>query len=231
MNRYWFKLALVSLFAPFFLASASYLPNQQEQPTAAELKYSRVHSLGSGYTFDPRDGWQTVNISDLSYKYSPRRVHKVTKTSAPKTWYKNLADPVKTTIKNVFKGLEGIGKAEDVTITWYTGHDLLNPSCWKESVWAPTDNSFACALTLEGWTPKPECFQFLELCHGTERCVFVRVVDTCAGCAKGSKHVDLTKRAFSELADLAQGVLTVKMRRATEPLEWAETLWGPKMKN
>ncbi len=52
------------------------------------------------------------------------------------------------------------------------------------------------------------------------RCVFVRVVDTCAGCAKGSKHVDLTKNAFRQLADLDIGTLTVQMRVAKEPEEW-----------
>jgi hypothetical protein len=53
-----------------------------------------------------------------------------------------------------------------------------------------------------------------------KKCVFVRVVDSCAGCPKGSKHVDLTKRAFTQLADLSEGEVTVAMRLATEPLEW-----------
>jgi len=46
------------------------------------------------------------------------------------------------------------------------------------------------------------------------------VIDTCAGCAQGSRHVDLTKAAFKALADLEIGVTTVKMRRATHPKEW-----------
>lgn len=98
------------------------------------------------------------------------------------------------------------------------------------------DKSFACALTLAGWTTKPKCFSFLErtpvsglaqplltsvaVCNGHKKCIFVRVVDTCAGCKEGSKHVDLTKAAFSELADLDTGILTVKMRPATEPKVW-----------
>ncbi|KAG8912035.1 hypothetical protein FRC01_005335 [Tulasnella sp. 417] len=124
--------------------------------------------------------------------------------------------------------LKGTGKAEDVIITWYTGQDLKNPSCWPQSKWAPTDESFACALTLEGWDSKPDCFKFLELCNGPSKCIFVRVVDTCAGCKKGSKHVDLTKAAFSQLADLDTGKLTVQMRLATTPLDWFEDLWGPR---
>lgn len=56
------------------------------------------------------------------------------------------------------------------------------------------------------------------MCHpDTKKCVFVRVVDTCAGCARGSKHVDMTKGAFSQLASLDEGMLMVHARRATDP--------------
>ena len=47
----------------------------------------------------------------------------------------------------------------------------------------------------------------------------MRVVDSCAGCAKDSKHVDLTQAAFKELADLDEGLLTVQMRQATDPAD------------
>ena len=58
------------------------------------------------------------------------------------------------------------------------------------------------------------------VCNGPQKCVFVRVVDSCAGCTAGTKHVDLTKAAFSEIADLDKGMLTVEMRPATMPLQW-----------
>ncbi|KAH9999347.1 hypothetical protein BJV77DRAFT_939845, partial [Russula vinacea] len=187
-----------------------------------EPKYTRVHSLGRGYTFDPRDGWQTVNVSNLSYKYNPRspEIRSAGKIISQHTSHNSLANKVKDTVKDVFKNSMGKGKPVPVTITWYTGKDLLNPSCWETPVWAPTDNSFVCALTQEGWMSKPKCFQFLELCNGPEKCVFVRVVDSCAGCAKGTSHVDLTKAAFSRLANLDAGVLQVEMRPATEPSNW-----------
>lgn len=66
------------------------------------------------------------------------------------------------------------------------------------------------------------------MCNGPKKCVFVRVVDSCAGCAPGSKHVDLTKAAFSQLADLNEGVLNVQMRLSSGPDTWYEDLWGPK---
>ena len=65
------------------------------------------------------------------------------------------------------------------------------------------------------------------MCNTPKKCIFVRVVDSCAGCATGSKHVDLTKAAFAQLADLNEGILTVQMRMATEPKMWYEDLWGP----
>lgn len=58
------------------------------------------------------------------------------------------------------------------------------------------------------------------VCNGPDKCVFVRVVDSCAGCAVGSSHVDLTKAAFGCLADLDAGILQVQMRPATEPSHW-----------
>ena len=39
---------------------------------ALERRYSTPHSLGDNYVFDPRDGWQTVNTTNLLYKYAPR---------------------------------------------------------------------------------------------------------------------------------------------------------------
>ncbi|KAI0693787.1 hypothetical protein BC835DRAFT_1352026 [Cytidiella melzeri] len=264
-------LVLVSLLvlAPS-LATAADLRSQHQM---LEARYAHAHSLGDHYQFDPRDGWQTVNVSNLAYKYrrdnpfelegaqaakepeelakraptkskahAKPKIHSTSKSksktktkstnnakasSKPNT--KGVTNSV-SSLSKIIDSIKGVGSSEPVTITWYTGHDLLNPSCWSDSVWAPTDNSFAAALTLEGWTTKPKCFKFLELCSTSSKCVFVRVVDSCAGCAKGSKHVDLTQAAFKELADLDQGLLTVKMRQATDPADgWLENLWGPKV--
>ncbi|KAH9846941.1 hypothetical protein C2E23DRAFT_850591 [Lenzites betulinus] len=242
---------------------------------ALERRYTTPHSLGDNYVFDPRDGWQTVNTTNMDYKYSsladsdsdldddpedsdesdgsvlvPRAKkatgnHKANKKSVKKavkkTPAKAVAKPTSKKISSaagvlsgglskVIQTIKGVGKPEPVIITWYTGHDLLNPSCWSNTDWHPTDGSFAAALTLVGWESKPQCFKFMELCHTPKSCIFVRVVDSCAGCAKGSKHVDLTKAAFTSIAPLDQGLLTVQMRQATDPEGgWLEDLWGPKV--
>ncbi|KAI0082588.1 hypothetical protein K474DRAFT_1655392 [Panus rudis PR-1116 ss-1] len=231
-------------------------------------RYSRAHSLGDDYQFDPRDGWQSVNVTDLQYKYSRRDEHdpvtgddaledpfyspdtdsleRRAKKGHPKAKGKAKAADLKnlkqlktaqskakvaggftSKFSKIIDSIKGVGKSEVVKITWYTGHDLENPSCWSNPTWAPTDESFACALTLEGWTTRPKCFKFIELCNTPKKCVHVRVVDSCAGCAPGSKHVDLTQAAFKELADLGEGLLNVQMRQATDPEGWLEELWGP----
>jgi hypothetical protein len=137
MSRYSWVLGVV-IFASLYLAFASHLPSHQKHPTSTELKYTRAHSLGSGYTFDPRDGWQTVNVSNLSYKYSPRspNLRRTTKTSTQYASHGTdaVTHKVKTAIphaskatskgvtnimKNIFNSIKGIGKsAEMVTITW-----------------------------------------------------------------------------------------------------------------
>ncbi|KAF5369995.1 hypothetical protein D9758_001146 [Tetrapyrgos nigripes] len=207
--------------------------------------YAKPHSLGSSYSFDARDGWMAVNAT--TFQNSQRRDAQSysNSTLATRASKKDLKNPKKAftkgkDIKAMIKasataavdwikvGLKAIGVTEEVKITWYTGSDLLNPSCWDEQSWAPTDDSFICALTLDGWVNKPACFKFLEVCNGPHICIFVRVVDTCAGCESGSKHVDLTKGAFSRLANLDDGVLMVNMRLASDPDIWIPEFWGPR---
>jgi len=123
MSRYSWVI-LVVIFASLYLSFASYLPSDQKHPTDTELQYMRPHSLGHGYTFDPRDGWQTVNVSNLSYKYtSPRspNIRSATKIIPQRTSHKNnnLVNKADLKgIKNVIKNLVGKGKAMPVTITW-----------------------------------------------------------------------------------------------------------------
>ncbi|EDR12818.1 expansin family protein [Laccaria bicolor S238N-H82] len=211
-----------AIFLAVFFLTLRVLAKQSTPVRAiSESKYTTAHSLGDSYKFDPRDGWQTVNVTNLQYKY-PRDASvskpKSSKAIAPSNGLSVAVDSV----KNVLKGLKLIGEPKPVTVTWYTGQDLQNPSCWANGKWAPTDDSFACALTMQGWTGRPKCFEFLELCNSPTKCVYVRVVDTCAGCQAGSKHVDLTQAAFKQLATLDEGLLkNVQLRTAaSEPDDW-----------
>ncbi|KAI0036041.1 hypothetical protein K488DRAFT_42087, partial [Vararia minispora EC-137] len=216
-------LLVLSLSIPLTRAAVPALTWDHAPPSLTELRYSRAHSLGENYAFNARDGWMNVSTSDLSYKYAYEPGVSASRGIGgreSRSVVKRAADAISNALKAIFKGLKGLGKPQDVVITWYTGHDLQNPSCWANTNWAPTDDSFVCALTMEGWKEKPECFKFLELCNGPKKCVYVRVVDTCAGCAQGSKHVDLTRAAFGQLANFDKGTLNVQMRPATEPDSW-----------
>ncbi|KDR83851.1 hypothetical protein GALMADRAFT_236271 [Galerina marginata CBS 339.88] len=233
-----FKAGFFAFIAMFFpiLVSAHHATSAR---AIAESKYSTAHSLGDNYDFDPRDGWQSVNATNLEYKYRRQLGRDISdndmegvsnhRRSSQSKGKPGIGGTISGVLGSVIQGLKGIGKSEPVTITWYTGQDLKNPSCWADGNWAPTDQSFACALTMEGWTTRPKCFKFLEVCQSPKKCVFVRVVDTCAGCAPGSKHIDLTRAAFGQLADYDVGVLKVQFRPATDPHGWHEALWGPKV--
>ncbi|KAG6837546.1 hypothetical protein H0H93_007727 [Arthromyces matolae] len=220
---YRFTLSLAALFS-FILIPAF---------AAATARNKQSHSLGNNYKFDPRDGWQRMEATDLAYKYHGNSTSTHNHAHAQKrndlSNHLGLGDKIKDTISKVWKGMKAFGPTDSVIITWYTGHDLKNPSCWAQGDWAPTDKSFACATTLYGWYDRPKCFDFLELCNGPNKCVFVRVVDTCAGCKEGSHHIDLTRAAFEGLATLDQGkLMNIHCRKATPPETWHEDLWGPK---
>ncbi|KAK9900506.1 hypothetical protein P389DRAFT_207992 [Cystobasidium minutum MCA 4210] len=130
-------------------------------------------------------------------------------------------------------------------ITWYTGNDLLDPSCITEGKWSPTDESMIAAVTLN-WPNKPPCGSFLELRktkkdppspsptpsaatsgNGKQQSppppprvdsIIVRVMDSCAGCKAGVPHVDLTKAGFRALYALDVGYVTdIEVKLLSKP--------------
>lgn len=101
-----------------------------------ESKYSTAHSLGGGYIFDPRDGWQSINVTNLQYKYrrQPKldfddsqaddysaiesRSKKPKKTPQKAHNKTSLGSAITGVVNGVLKGLKGVGKPEPVIITW-----------------------------------------------------------------------------------------------------------------
>lgn len=173
------------------------------------------HSLPESYQFNSRDGWESVIVTNLRYKYrrshtpgmssatapgsnSSSALRRPSSTNTEHSSTKSVFRSVKESLAELTKHIVATSKAEAVTITWfdtfvcqrsclisgtfrYTGHDLLNPSCWTETNWAPTvlytsaspdsvahsqvhvkDKSYVAALTLDGWSEKPKCFKFIE---------------------------------------------------------------------
>lgn len=96
-----------------------------------------------------------------------------------------------------------------VLITWYNGPDLLNPSCFPDSAnWAPSDHSMVAATTIK-WAGKPPCGSFVKVHHHSDpdKHIVVRIVDSCAGCATNTAHLDLTTGAFQKLYDQDVGMV------------------------
>lgn len=119
-------------------------------------------------------------------------------------------------------------RGDNLKITWYGAHDLLNPACGDEK-WNPTDASHIGAVH-KNWNKGPQCGDFVRICNPkVHRCVKVRVVDECAGCS--SNHIDLTKSAFKKLAttgSLDEGITTgLKMYTCSKPNPWDLSLFGP----
>ncbi len=56
------------------------------QAINARRYYTRAHSLRDDYTFDDKEGWQTINATSLNYKYETREPDKrsVATTAAAK---------------------------------------------------------------------------------------------------------------------------------------------------
>jgi hypothetical protein len=115
----------------------------------SEMTYARAHSLGISYEFRERDGWEPINIStslsrrSLSVASPSNSSLSLPEAGSPslplkRTKKPSLADTLVHTINSAWNGLRGSGHSEKVKITWYTGQDLENPSCWAEPTWAPT---------------------------------------------------------------------------------------------
>lgn len=117
-----FNLAfLITFFGPLVLGSH---PGGPSLPRAiTESRYITAHSLGDGYVFDPRDGWQSANVTNLQYKYGRSLgIEEVAGSAAlKKKKTSTLGDTISMvagSLKTALQGLRGLGKPEDAVITW-----------------------------------------------------------------------------------------------------------------
>lgn len=142
------QLALIA----FSLFSVSQAARFGTPEVLSEMTYARAHSLGTNYEFQESDGWEPTAIS-ISPSRRPLSSADPANSSLPlleagspslaskRSKKPSLADTLVHTINSVWNGLRGFGHSEKVKITWYTGQDLENPSCWAQPTWAPTVSS------------------------------------------------------------------------------------------
>ena len=83
--------------------------------------------------------------------------------------------------------------------TFYYGHDLLDPACGGD---APTDDDLVAAVRADS---PFKCGDKVGLWY-KGKSIEVTIRDHCEGCTYGG-WFDLTKCAFSKLADLDVGIL------------------------
>jgi len=137
------------VFLGFSLLSVSRAARFGTPDVLSEMGYARAHSLGANYEFHEAHGWESVIVSNPRFPRSLSGME-ATNTSlqlhgtgqpslaTKRTKKPSLADTLVHTINSAWNGLRGFGTSEEVKITWYTGQDLQNPSCWAEPTWAPT---------------------------------------------------------------------------------------------
>ena len=130
------KLYHAGFLAAFILSPSLVFAAQSSSVRAVfESKFTRAHSLGNNYSFDPRDGWQSINATNLSYKYRRQeeldlagdlrgdslslesRTKKKVQTTPHHTG--DLGQVIGGVVSGIWKGLKGLGKPQPVTITWY----------------------------------------------------------------------------------------------------------------
>lgn len=166
--------------------------------------------------------------------FSPRRMVKRVDHSKRST--KDKAKELESLLANDQTSIDVMkGATIHTKITWYTGHDLLNPYCAQKSGWTPTDDSLVIAVT-QVWKLRPKCGDFMELVvvdkHDGQvgKSVVARVVDLCGGCAPEVPHADLSKAAFTRLFNLDVGMVSgLAMRRVPPPKKWSVNLYGPRI--
>jgi hypothetical protein len=85
--------------------------------TITESRYSTAHSLGDDYIFDPRDGWQSANVTNLQYKYGRGLgAEGLDQGALERRKSPTLGDTISIvagSLKKALEGLKGLGKPED----------------------------------------------------------------------------------------------------------------------
>ena len=133
-------LAIMKAYHVAFLASLIFSPclvfaaQSSSARAVSESKYTRAHSLGDNYSFNPQEGWQSLNVTNLQYKYrrqedldptgdlrSNSRLENRSKKKANNAPNNTggLGRVIAGVVAGVWAGLKGLGKPEPAIITWY----------------------------------------------------------------------------------------------------------------
>lgn len=142
-------LALFASCSATVVSPSSGRPLSSPRSSSKTANYYRyAHSLSEDYRFDPKDGWEHVNITDMKYKYASRaldtvppggladddaRPDRLRSRSERSTGRSTslLGGTVSHLINSVWDALKGVGSSENVTITWFA---LASHGTWMKSL-------------------------------------------------------------------------------------------------
>lgn len=112
------------------------------------------HSLPESYQFDSRDGWESVIVTNLRYKYRRSHIPGMTSATIPGTnsnsalkrpssthtehsSKKSVFRSVKESLAELTKDIIASGKPEPVTITWFdtSARQRFVPNFWNIQVY------------------------------------------------------------------------------------------------
>ncbi|CAG8809080.1 1759_t:CDS:2, partial [Gigaspora margarita] len=122
----------------------------------------------------------------------------------------NLADRKKKTTDTKSSN------STNVHTTYYEADQLKNAACYGRDGIKPYNAKPSDSIAAIPMTNFNMCFQCAEVKNvATGKSIIVKFIDECAGCDPGC--IDLTKSAFSQLADPNCGVINIAWRTTTCP--------------
>ncbi|CAG8492050.1 10235_t:CDS:1 [Ambispora gerdemannii] len=107
-----------------------------------------------------------------------------------------------------------VEKRVNAQITYYEGQDLKNSACYGRNglpVYNARPTDMIAAMAMSGLDM---CYKCIEIKNHKKKVVtiIVKVIDICGGCPPGKNNVDLTKTAFSKLANPIDGRVEIVWR-------------------
>jgi len=107
---------LYFLSGAFLAISSGVAGNPTPARSQGVRTYTGPYSLGENYNLDTRNDWHSVNVTNLQYNYRHSPTNDTQQASDKHRT--GVTGAIKGALEGVWSGLKGIGKPQDVIITW-----------------------------------------------------------------------------------------------------------------
>src|SRR6266576_1407705 len=116
-------LSLFTLFLPLLVVADL----SSKSRALHKSRYTQTHSLGDSYSFDPRDGWQSINVTNTARNYEKRHNEPQHSDSSQGEKKRPVSEHITGVIESIFKLLKPYGQFEKGVATWYSASLFDNP--------------------------------------------------------------------------------------------------------